>query len=161
LSLVAYDDWGFRFFNIFFTLSFGVLLILIYSMRWKDNVVRIIICCFATLIIFVVSLILPFDYGMAGILLIILFWIILKSGKYFENLLLRKSLHIIGALLLFNIAFALWYWTDTGLQWWSLSSVLFILAFNDKKVIISKYEKWAFYVFYPLHLVILYLVAMI
>ncbi|WP_268869838.1 TraX family protein [Clostridium senegalense] len=45
-------------------------------------------------------------------------------------------------------------------QWMMIFSIIFILLYNGKRGINNKFTKYLFYIFYPLHLVIIKIIAM-
>ena len=128
--------------NIFFTLSFGILFIYFFK---KGS----IIAFFPILI----SSILPFDYGIYGIATIGCMYFLVKNKNF-------------GILLLFllNMLFL----AQSSSQFLSLLTLPLILLHNNgsltrkieknKAFSIPFWRKYFFYVYYPLHLTILYLI---
>jgi len=127
--------------NIFFTLSFGVLFIHFYKKKS-------ILCLLPILVSF-----LNFDYGAYGILLI---------GSMY---ILRENLKLgIASIVLLNLPFAIYL----SPQVFSLLALPIILLHNSgflKIIRKSKgtnpypaWRKYFFYVYYPLHLTLLYLI---
>lgn len=124
--------------NIFFTLSSGVLFIHFYK---KNNILLILPLLFAS--------VLPFDYGIYGILTISCMYFLMKD----------KRLGSVSFILL-NFLF----WPISSNQFLSIFALPMILVHNmgilnfsnSSKKEYPKWKKYAFYVYYPLHLAILY-----
>ncbi len=127
--------------NIFFTLSFGVLFIHFYK---KKSLLCLLPVLFSLL---------NFDYSAYGILLIGLMYI------------LRENLELgIASIVLMNLPYAIYL----SLQIFSLLALPIILLHKSgflNKIKESKgtnpypaWRKYFFYVYYPLHLTLLYLV---
>lgn len=133
--------------NIFFTFLLGIAGIYLYS-KFNNKLLKFLIIIITPII----GYILKVDYGMFGILLIFTFYIF-KDKKI--------TMSIIAMLLCF-----LKYLPDI-LMYPSLSahyllcgfctslSILFITFYNNKE---GPKCKYFFYIFYPLHLIILYLI---
>jgi len=129
--------------NIFFTLSFGILFILFLEKRSLWFVIPILVSF------------LNFDYGVYGILLIGSMHILIKDKETG-----------IAAIVLLNLLF-LFQWS---LQIFSLLALPIILLHYSgflKKANESKgktaypvWRKYFFYVYYPLHLALLYLIKL-
>jgi len=152
--------------NVFFTLSLGVLSV--WLIKKSPNFVVAFI--YVLLLFFAVMTVMVFvqlDYDIAGILLIILFYLgfkldkFIKDKKYMARFLNSKpplfvfKVSAVFSLLIFNLL--LYILSNWGIQWFSMFAVLVIVFFADKKLSITKAEKYAFYLFYPVHLGILYL----
>jgi len=124
--------------NIFFTLFFGMLAILvddkIENPYKKWGIIFIIIS---------LSELLNMDYGYYGIIMIFLF------KKYKDN---WKNL-IIGLILLNISIYPLW-----NLQVFSLGALPLIRMYNKKIGFMNKYVKYGFYSFYPVHILVIYLI---
>ncbi len=121
--------------NIFFTLFLGFLVLVIFESQKPDHIKFI----FAFAAAFSAHL-LHSSYGIAGVLFIA-FLYILRNNKYLQTLL---------ALPFLSGGFAAW------------SAFIPINMYNGKRGFIqSKILKYAFYIFYPLHLIILDLLSKI
>ena len=132
-------------FNIFFTLVFGLLSITIYDKinnKYLGTLVVILFSIFAHL--------LNFDYGWFGISTIFIFYL-------FKN---KKILMNVFFIIITFINYFYKYITTFNIHY--LIIILFcclslvpINLYNNKK---GKNIKYVFYIFYPLHLTLLYLV---
>ena len=97
------------------------------------------------------------DYGWGGVVLIAFF----ELSRYTYN---RNLVRFLGMLVLFH------YMPSSVLQFGNFSvpmqtlgalSMLFIAAYDGRKVTNSKVIQWIFYLFYPAHLLILYLIRLV
>ena len=95
------------------------------------------------------------DYGWGGVMLIALF----ELSRYTFN---RNLIRFFGMLVLFH------YMPSSVLRFGNFSvpmqalgalSALFVAAYDGRKVTSSKAVQWAFYLFYPVHLLVLYLIS--
>jgi len=156
LIFLARWEISFGWLNVFFTLASGVLCIILLQLIIKHNKkdflpLIIIGSLVAILVIFTFAETFRFDYGIPGILLIILFFFSLER---FEK---NWKLLTLPILTLFNLLMFIIGHFPT--QWYSMLAILFLLGFKDRKLKISKWERWAFYIFYPLHIIILILIS--
>jgi len=159
----VYEDLP-KFNNIFFTLAFGVLAIwFIKYMRReapiKNGVDLTVFAIFATLFTLILCVgvgFLQVDYGAAGVLLIVMFYVMFQIAPYeSKDWVLRIAAPVI-CLLIFNVVLSLWY-NNWGPQWFSMLAAPLIWLFVPKKLKIHWLEKYAFYLYYPLHFVVLIL----
>jgi hypothetical protein len=135
-------------FNIFWTLLAG--LVSLYLFYQKNHWYKLLI-----IPLVFISEFIHLSYGAYGVLMILLF------GVYQNKI--TNVLHLIFLNLLFvqspfssNLDFNAKY---PEMQWFSLIALVFILLYNQK---MGKYKmKWFFYLFYPGHLLVLYLINMI
>jgi len=85
-----------------------------------------------------------FDYGFCGVLLPV--WISLSDNRRIKLILMSVGL----VALNFSIG---------AVQWWSLLALPIIALYNGRR---GKYKmKYLFYIYYPLHLAIIYLVDLV
>lgn len=138
------DYWRF---NILFTFALSLLVIIVFR-KTKNLLARggflLLILLFAELI--------KTDYGAEGILSVVMFYIFFNSK--FKTIVSQIALYSIGALV--NIYFL----TNKSIENISyylpylLLALPFIYFYNGKEGIKAKY---LFYIFYPLHYLIIYL----
>ena len=133
--------------DIQFTLFMGILAIILY-----DNLEDKRKSLFLVLIIAILSEIIKVDYGLYGALLVFSFYIF-KDSKW-KTLLssgLVVCLHYLYRFVFLNSS-------EYTVKNWicSLIPLFIILLYNGKK---GHSMKWFFYIFYPLHLLIFYLLS--
>ena len=136
--------------NALFGTSMGLLAICLIK-KSKNFVVGLVFVMLIMMIVLVTNVFVPMGYNGAGSMLVILFYL----GLRFLPLKTFK-IYVLFCLLVYNLinmVFSIWY-----IEWFSMFNFIILLFFVDKKLKISVYEKWAFYIFYPLHLTILYLI---
>jgi len=155
--LISLALWEIRWqwLNVFFTLSAGVLSIILIKIivehSKKTAAPLIMTCCtVGILCLLLIADVFRFDYGLSGVLLIIMFYLVLWDKLYWK-------LSVVAIIAIFNILMIVRGFES--IQWYSMLSSVFLLIFIDKKLKISKIERWSFYIFYPLHLVILILIG--
>lgn len=132
-------------FNIFFTLSLGLANIWIYD---KNKILGMI-----SLISFsVVAQLINFDYGAFGIIIIFIFYA-------FKNNKILMNFFFIFAVILKYLFYLLIYYNTIyfsiylALCTFTILSIILIDFYNGKE---GKKVKYLLYIFYPLHLLILY-----
>ena len=134
--------------NILFTLALGLLAITVYN-KVKNKLLGILFVIFSSII----AELLHLDYGWFGIAIIFIFYIF-KTKKIYMNMLFAFATFI-------NY---IYYFAKT-LRIEYLLIILFctlslipINLYNGKK---GKNIKYFLYIFYPLHLIVLYLIKLI
>lgn len=157
-DIFYFHDW-----NVFFTLSFGVaaaslVKTSIAMMKDKSEVafgrfLGMSAAFMGAIAIVMAGSLFPIDYGTAGILLVVLFYLALHHSMATLKITAAASLFAFNAVL--HLMFA----NAWAIQWWSFLALPFILVFIDKKLKISRFEKYAFYVYYPLHFAVIYLIS--
>lgn len=132
--------------NVFFTLFIGLLTIYLMSLLnsnfQKKQLINGLLQSSIIIIGCAVAILLHTDYTFMGILLIVSFYL------FREN-------KVLLALFLFLIT----NFTGFYLEGLATLSILFILAYNGKKG--PEGNKYFFYVFYPAHILLLYLIKML
>ena len=149
--------------NIFFTLAAGLIVLYLGKVaKWNQM---------GAIIGIVVSMVLAealhFDYGIAGILLIVLIYYSTKDGTMehaFRNASLVTGHYPFSWKLRQNMGFAIvsavLYFLFYGIkQLYAVLAILPISLYNGEYGRKNKILKYAFYVFYPAHLLILYLLS--
>lgn len=122
--------------NVFFTLFLGILML--YLMLKSPTTMRKFVCAFAMLLL---SELMNTDYNSMGLLMIFWFY-------YYRENKLTKFLGI-GAINMFLMG---------GMQAYATAGLIPIAFHNGEQ---GPKSKIFFYGFYPVHLVILYLISMI
>ncbi len=132
--------------NIFFTLFIGLAVIYLMSIIDSKFAKNVFICkgldCLIVISGCTLATILATDYEFMGVLLIVAFYVF-RSNKFLLTL----------AVLLVNISFGL------GLQVLAALSMLFIFYYNGKRGLQG--NKYIFYIFYPTHILLLYLISLL
>lgn len=134
--------------NILFTLSLGLLAITIYDKSKNKLFGLILVGLCATLAQF-----LHFDYGWFGIAIIFIFHI-LKNKKTYMNLAFCAAT-LINYLYNYIVTQRKEY---LFIIFFCILSLIPINLYNEKK---GKNIKYFLYIFYPLHLIVLYLITLI
>ncbi|MDY0317113.1 MAG: TraX family protein [Candidatus Izemoplasmatales bacterium] len=137
-------------FNIFWTLLFGLMSL--YLFFDKNHYYKILII---PLVVF--AELLDLSYGGYGVLMILFFGVYQNKVTNFLHLLFLNlifiqspALEFIGLTEFVKIPF---------IQWASIFAIIFIFLYNGE---MGKYRlKWFFYLFYPGHLLFLYLLDVI
>lgn len=127
--------------NIFFTEVIGILTILCYDKVKNKPLVFAILPCFA---ISLFAEIIKTDYGMYGVLTILMFYIAKNNNQ----------LMIIYQVAL-NVLYLVLTHSTSNIQYFSLFALIPICFYNRKEGIKLKYF---FYVFYSLHIALLLLI---
>jgi len=131
--------------NIFFTLFLGLLSITIYD---KIKFKSIGLLCVLGVTFFATFL--PFEYSWYGITLIFLFYLF-KNNKIASN---------ISVIITMSVYCFFEFWKNNfgyhSIVFWAfmLISLILINLYNEKK---GKDLKYTLYLFYPLHLLVLYI----
>ena len=140
--------------NIFFTFLFGILAIYIYD-KLKDKKYGKLMGVLSVILIAIIAYFIKVDYGAFGIILIFIFYL-LKNNK---------PLMCISFYILCFIKYLIYTLTNPTLNIYYLLiytctflSIIFILLYNGKQ---GEKIKYFFYIFYPLHLIILYIIKMV
>lgn len=153
--------------NVFFTFLLGLITLFLYD-KCKNKVLGFLIVIIGSIVAEVIKV----DYGAFGILLIFVFYFFesdfekifgTKSFKFSKlNIPYKK---IVMAILIVLLCFAKYipqiiHDSNLTSHYWRCGlftslSLIFILAYNKKQ---GPKLKYFFYIFYPLHLLILYFI---
>ena len=140
--------------NILLTFSLSIILIFSLENYKKTKEKRIMILMLFTVItVLLIAVMLPvilidqgfiIDYGIFGVLL--------PVAIFYAPDKLRKLIYTAGILILLTLDLG------GGIQWWSLLAIPLLALYNQKR---GKYNiKPLFYIFYPTHLVVIYLISL-
>ena len=135
--------------NIFFTLLLGLFSIYIYD-KSKYKIIGII----SAFIIGIVAEYTNCDYGFYGISIIFIFFI-------FKNNITNASIFFVLATTIKYVIPIIKYGYNEAylnLMLWTMLPIVFIFLYNGKK---GKDTKYFLYLFYPIHLLILYGISLI
>lgn len=143
---VVFDSFAI---NVIFTLLFGLLAILIYD---KYNKFVGICSC---LLLATIAQVCQFDYGFFGVFIIFMFYLlrnhkIAMSIVFIISVIIRYLIPVIQNN--FPISSLFLGSSISMLMYFTCSSIIPILFYNGQK---GKDAKYLFYIFYPLHLLIL------
>jgi len=155
--------------NILISFSLSLLMIFlfdnirkyIYLKNKKYTIFFILLFIIYTILIFIFIYYIHIEYSSFGI--IIPFVLSLTQSKYYKNpnpsnSIIKAFAFIISFILCMIISY---YFipinTDLHIEQYGLLSTIFILLYNGKR---GNYNlKYLFYIFYPLHVIILYLIS--
>lgn len=137
-------------FNIIWTLLLG--LISLFLFYHNNQYLKLLV-----IPIVVISEYLGLSYGAYGVLMILFFGLYNNKFTNLFHLVFLNLLFIDQPLLsLTNLAE---YAKFPAIQWFSVMGIVFIFLYNGN---FGKYRlKWFFYIFYPAHLVVLYLINLL
>lgn len=134
--------------NIFITMSLCLLFLFIYN-KFKnemnsDNEFKLMI--YISILILIIILSLFVEYSLIALGLTLIFYIF-KNDK--KKLIVA---YILGSIIL-SLLFSNW------IQCFMIFSIIPILLYNNEKGYSSLFWKYFFYLFYPIHIYILYLLS--
>lgn len=170
--------------NIFFTLSLGLLCIFFFeNARKKRDGLNNIINLTAALLVFIclsLSNKLQVEYGLFGVALVLLYHLVIDSRvgifmvSIWGNLILEIEQCIIYRVPHFSLTNKLSDVLDLSFyverfkymnknvgQWYGMLAAIPLCLYNGKKGYSAKWIQYAFYLFYPGHLMILVLIRYI
>jgi hypothetical protein len=134
--------------NIFFTLFFGLLSIYLFDK--EENKQK---GCLFVILLAIVGQFINVDYGIYGILTIFFFYIFQNNfQKLWLSQIILNCLYVMGYFLLFTFS-GVRTPLMIFLQPVSVLALVFIMFYNGQRGIKAKY---LFYIFYPVHLIVLY-----
>lgn len=146
--------------NVMFTLLLGLLCINEIDKIKKNKDIKNIIKAISKIFLFLLISIISFvDYGVTGVLTIIIFYIF-RNFKFawFGQLISLVLLYIVffkGQSIILNI-FGLEYFLP--IQSIGILSLIPIWLYNGQRGKKSKILQYGFYAFYPLHMLVIYLI---
>lgn len=138
--------------NIFFTLTFGLLLITLIDTIYKKNINVLLKFLYISILVFIISFIneiMRNDYGWFGIILIFIFYIC-YGNKNINKIYLMLGLAVVN-ILYFII-------NKNVFELMSILDVIFIILFENKTIKKNKTIKTICYFYYPVHLLILFFI---
>ena len=146
---IALNNWKL---NILFTYLFALILIYLIEHLDENKIVHVVEIIAVVLFLVSTESWGFVEYGICGVALVLIFYFI-------EDKLLFYSLSTLCLMLMTFEKMALSSFTfENSIQIFSLFSLLLIALYNGKKGKLNL--KWLFYVFYPLHLCIIYLILL-
>ncbi len=147
--------------NIFFTLFFGLLAIFLFDkieksefkLCKKKNInmaIKYFIACLPMVIIGIIAQVLNFDYGFFGIFIIFTFF------AFRRKKMLMVLIFILACIFYYTITILRYgyHYLYIFLALFTILPIVFICLYNGKQ---GKKIKYFLYAFYPVHLLILYL----
>lgn len=139
--------------NMIYTLFLSFLMLLSYE-RIENKPLKWI--C----IIGLIALSAPCDWGIIGPLFVLTFYLNKNSKRNMSICYSIISLVLTASSIIFSIF--------NGYNWygelWQLGLFMFIpllYMYDGKKISSSKFNKWIFYIFYPLHLIIIGIIKLV
>ncbi len=157
--LIFQPIYGWRTFNVIFTLFFGLLSIFAWESKWKlwQRILLIILCDAATVL-------LSSDWMMFGVLFI-LFLHIFRDRPKARLIAYGLLISIHTSMNLFSLgsvpAFQLIFYMFVMLVAFMAAYLCMTVFYNGKKGRHPNFAKWFFYVFYPLHYLIILLIKIV
>jgi len=138
--------------NVIFTLFFGLVALIVWESKWKLPI-RII----TILLIDALTCVLGCEWMIFGVLIILGLHIFRDHSK------IRFVWFFVSVIclnfILNGLSLAMAFWT--GLLFQLFAYFLMVKCYNGKKGKHPKIAKWFFYIFYPLHFVIIYIAQII
>ena len=131
--------------NILFTLFTSLICMLIYE-KSENYIISKIMSIFIIIYISLMTQIIYFDYGFLGMMLIFGFYLISKNNYNKKFYVLLILMYLLFKNLLNDFSYS-----SFGI----LLSLIFIFMYNHNKGYSSKIIKYLFYLYYPIHLLIL------
>lgn len=148
-TLFLYDTVSLQKLNIFFTLALGLAALLALE-RCPSPAGKLLVCGAALALVLGLESVAPLDYGPRGVLLIVALYYC--TGP-------------IATTAVFALVYYLPLWETLLLQqsppmgqWrslWALLALPLLFCYNNQPGRSSKVLQWSFYLFYPVHLLVL------
>lgn len=148
--------------NIFFTLLFGLLSIFCYDKicssgfsfsktKWLDFCFKQFLGILVVIFIGIIAEVCNFDYGFWGIAIIFLFYVF-RNNKIYMSVAFAIACIIKYSFTILQYGY---HYYHVLLCLFTILPILFICLYNKKQ---GKKIKYALYIFYPVHLLILYFI---
>ena len=137
--------------NVIFTLLIGAIAIYLIDLLWKGDyktTLKTVGIIGVSIIAMMLASILQADYGPNGVLAIILMYLAKDS----------KFLTVLAILISFAFEFIVGGYNIPRSYGFVYLSIPLIMLYNGKR---GKQNKWAFYIFYPAHLLVIYLLKLL
>lgn len=130
--------------NVILTFSIAVLSLIIFDkITTNKKKISYVYGTFIVLLFAVISLLLKTDYNLFAVLLVFIYYVFNSKGNNIRNI-----IGTVYQLLLRNV----------GIYIFGALSCIPIFLYNGKK---GKGIKWLFYIFYPGHMLIIYLIKIL
>ena len=133
--------------NVFFTLLMGLFCIFCWQ-KLKDTLYGVPAVLIGAGVCALAELVIKPDYGAMGIVCIVLFYAFMDAPKWVRL--------IAVPLTCFALSFVVYPFYFNEAELFAVAAAPLILLFNGQKGI--KLNRWFFYVFYPAHLLLLWLI---
>lgn len=147
-----YGRWTWQYQNVFVTLLLGVLALEVIK-RSSEVWLKVL----ATVHFALLAELLHTDYGWHGVLLIVLFGIVRdKSWKWPA---LTAGMAVVFWMI--NSPSRMVFGIPVPIQMYGLASLLPIALYSGEKLTRNKIAQWGFYLFYPVHMVLLRLLWLV
>lgn len=147
--------------NILFTFLIAIVFILLFELLKREDIkkslIKSILVTLLLSILFVLCLIFGdvlrfIDYALPGIILIVAFYFIKSKWKFLVAALLMV-VYVLECLLIYEFGWSLF------IQLFAIVSILLLLFYNGNKGKLNL--KYLFYVFYPVHLFLIWIITLI
>jgi hypothetical protein len=160
-AIISQFAYSFAHFNKIFTFEFNVIVTFFISFMMLlayekiNNKILKWLC-----VILIITLSLPCDWAIIGPLFVLTFYLNKKSKK---EMTIWYSI-LVSIMIILNSFFLL----NNGYHWygelWQLGLFMFIpvlYMYDGKKIKLNIFNKWIFYVFYPLHFIIIGIIKLL
>lgn len=137
--------------NVIFTLLIGAAAIYLIDLLWKrdyNGPIKIAGIILVSIVAMILASVLQTDYGYKGVLAIILIYLA-KDSKFLTALAIVVS---------FAFEFIVGGYNIPRSYGFVYLAIPLIMLYNGKR---GKQNKWAFYIFYPAHLLVIYLLKLL